>query len=216
MKSIPQIRFLEFSGEWVEKRLGEICSSFSGGTPSRENKNYFKGNIPFIKSGEISKEKTEEKITQEALKNSSAKLVKKGDLLIALYGATSGEVAISKIEGAINQAVLCLKCEIDKNFLFHWFKLNKKRIITKYTQGGQPNLSAQIIKSLKIHIPPILEEQQKIASFLSSIDEKIEITTKKVEELKKYKKGLLQKLLNVKNKESELRFPEFSGKWVEK
>ncbi len=190
----PELRFPQFSGKWVERRLGEVCDSFSGGTPSRDRKEYFKGNIPFIKSGEISEEETEEKITEEAFKNSSAKLVKKGDLLVALYGATSGEVAISKIDGAINQAVLCLRCETNEKFLLYWFELNKERIRKKYTQGGQPNLSANIIKSLKLHLPPTLQEQEKIASFLSDIDKKIEINQQKLTKLQEYKKGLLQKM----------------------
>jgi len=194
-----------FEGEWVEKRLGDLCNTFSGGTPDTTNKNYWNGDIPFIKSGEINNKITSQKISELGLKNSSAKLVKKGDLLLALYGATSGEVAISKLKGAINQAVLCIRCKkVKEIFLYHLLFYNKLKIISKYTQGGQPNLSAKIIKSIKIHIPPTLAEQQKIADFLSLIDEKIQLQSQKIEKLENYKKGLMQKLLT-----GELRFPEF-------
>ncbi len=209
MNKIPALRFPEFKDEWREVRLGEICEFFSGGTPSTTKNEYWKGNIPFIKSGEISQEETSQFINKEALKNSSAKLIKKGDLLLALYGATSGEVAISKINGAINQAILCIRSKyLNTYFLYFYFLKEKKKIIKKYTQGGQPNLSAKIIKSLKIKLPPTLEEQQKIADFLSAIDNKIELQTKKIEKLKEYKKGLMQKLLS-----AELRFPEFTDEW---
>src|SRR5208283_2258810 len=98
---------------------------------------YFEGEIPFIKSGEINSENTEQFISLNALKNSSAKLVKKGDLLYALYGATSGEVGISKIDGAINQAVLCIITELDNYFIYSFLFKNKNNIIKTYLQGGQ-------------------------------------------------------------------------------
>ncbi|HCJ4552476.1 TPA: restriction endonuclease subunit S, partial [Staphylococcus aureus] len=108
-----ELRFKDENGndypDWEEKKMGAITTMFSGGTPQSTNTRYYKGDIPFIRSGEISKTYTELKINEEALNNSSAKLVEVGDLLYALYGATSGEVAISKINGAINQAVLCIR-----------------------------------------------------------------------------------------------------------
>jgi type I restriction enzyme S subunit len=108
-KLIPALRFPEFMNEreWEEKSIGEIFNAFSGGTPSTSEKEYYGGEIQFIRSAEINKEETELFLTEEGLKNSSAKLVKKGDLLVALFGANSGDSAISKINGAINQAILC-------------------------------------------------------------------------------------------------------------
>lgn len=179
--------------EWEEKKLGDIGTFFSGGTPKSDNKKYYNGDIPFIKSGEISKDKTEQFITKLGLDNSSAKMVKKGDLLFALYGATSGECAISKINGAINQAVLVIRTEENTVFLFNYFKFYKDNIIKKFLQGGQGNLSAEIIKMLIIKFPCI-EEQQKIADFLSAIDVKIEKLSDELENLKEFKKGLLQQM----------------------
>ena len=94
---------------WKSIHLGDECVFFSGGTPKSTDSSYYGGSIPFIRSGEIHGEKTELFLTEAGLQNSSAKMVSKGDLLIALYGATSGEVNISKIDGAINQAILCIR-----------------------------------------------------------------------------------------------------------
>ena len=211
---VPQLRFREFSREWEEKKLGNVCTFFSGGTPTSSNKNYYEGNIPFIGSGKISDDSVNQYITEEALKNSSAKLVKKGDLLYALYGATSGEVAISKLDGAINQAVLCIRSQEETYFLLQWLLLNKTTVLSTYLQGGQGNLSAQIIKSLSLHLPS-KPEQEKIASFLSSVDTRIEQLTKKKTLLEQYKKGVMQKIFS-----QEIRFKDDDGseypEWVEK
>lgn len=192
-----ELRFKDEKGNnypnWKSYQLGEITKTFSGGTPKSNNSNYYNGDIPFIRSGEISKQFTELKITENALNNSSAKLVEKGDLLYALYGATSGEVAISKINGAINQAVLCIKSEESINFLLNFLRLQKQHILKTYIQGGQGNLSASIVKGITIKLP-CKEEQTKIGNFLDKVEILIEKQTNKVESLKQRKQGLLQKM----------------------
>jgi len=93
---------------WAWVKLGDVCSTTSGGTPSRGNSKFYDGDIPWVKSGELDKGlilDTEEKISDEALKNSSAKIFSKGTLLIALYGATIGKHAFLGIDAATNQAV---------------------------------------------------------------------------------------------------------------
>ena len=195
-EKVPKLRFPEFkdSGEWEEKKIEEVCKKpFSGGTPSSTNENYYDGNIPFIRSAEINKEETELSITELGLNNSSAKLVKKGDILVAMYGANSGDVAISKINGAINQAILCLRSKSSNEFLSQYLKHKKEWIKSKYLQGGQGNLSSEIIKSIKLLFPKN-NEQKKIASCLSSLDDLIEAEDKKIKELEKHKKGLMQGL----------------------
>ncbi|ESK41270.1 hypothetical protein P256_00260 [Acinetobacter nectaris CIP 110549] len=192
-----QIRFKADDGsefeEWEEKKLGTFAMTFSGGTPTSSNKDYYNGDIPFIKSGEISLSFTNQFINEKGLNNSSAKMVNQGDLLYALYGATSGQVAISQIHGAINQAVLCIRSEQNNTFLYNFFISAKDDIISTYLQGGQGNLSAQIIKNIDIPIPT-LPEQTKIANFLSAIDQKIDLTTQQLEQAKQWKKGLLQQM----------------------
>lgn len=192
-----ELRFKDKNGDdypnWNTSQLGEITKTFSGGTPKSNNSSYYNGDIPFIRSGEISKRITELKITETALNNSSAKLVEKGDLLYALYGATSGEVAISKINGAINQAVLCIKSEESINFLLNFLRLQKQHILKTYIQGGQGNLSASIVKGITIKLP-CREEQKKIGKFLDKVGILIEKQSTKIDLLKQRKQGLLQKM----------------------
>lgn len=228
-KYIPELRFPEFKsdGEWILETIGTIADTFSGGTPTVGNREYYGGDIPFIRSGEISNDKTELFITEPGLSNSSAKMVDKGTILYAMYGATSGEVAISKISGAINQAILAIipkSQEYNTRYIYHYLKHNKQYILGKYLQGGQGNLSANIINNLPIYFPcdsegkVSIKEQQKIADCLSSLDEYINVTKQKVDQLKEHKKGLMQRLFPARGKTTpEFRFPEFQndGEWVE-
>jgi type I restriction enzyme S subunit len=96
-----EIRFQNENGQefpdWEEKRLGGIIDSFSGGTPTSTNRSFYNGDIPFIRSAEINSDTTELSITKVGLQRSSAKMVRAGDLLVALYGANSGDTAISSI-----------------------------------------------------------------------------------------------------------------------
>lgn len=192
-----QLRFKDEKGQnfpdWKEKKLDKVCKVYSGGTPTSSNKSYYKGHIPFIGSGNISDSEVFQFITQEALDSSSSKMVEVGDLLYALYGGTSGEVSISKIRGAINQAVLCIKTTENKQFLYQHLKFNKERIITTFLQGGQGNLSATIIKNLKVKFPSE-KEQIKIVTFFSKIDNKINVVNGQIETIKTYKKALLQQM----------------------
>ncbi|MEI6847256.1 MAG: restriction endonuclease subunit S [Chlorobiaceae bacterium] len=218
--TVPRLRFSEFrdSGEWVEKSINDVCKTFSGGTPSTSEKGFYGGNISFIRSAEIDKSQTELFLTNEGLANSSAKLVKKGDVLVALYGANSGDVALAKLDGAINQAILCLKSDNSNQFIYQYLCLKEDWIVSTYIQGGQGNLSGEIIKSLRLGFPTKLE-QQKIADCLSSLDELITAQTRKLDTLKTHKKGLMQQLFPVEGETlPRLRFPEFrdAGKWKEK
>lgn len=195
-KSIPEWRFQEFKdcGDWTPDTIGNTCDSYSGGTPTTSKKEYYGGKIPFIRSGEIDKEVTELFLTKEGFEKSSAKAVKCGDILVALYGANSGEVALSKIDGAINQAILCLKHKTNNAFVYHYFLHKKNWIIKTYIQGGQGNLSGEIVKSIELFFPPDPKEQQKIVDVLSSIDDLITAQKEKIVELKQHKKALMQGL----------------------
>lgn len=187
--------------DWEVKRIGEISDSFSGGTPSTSNSAYYNGNIHWISSGELNQSRiktTKEFITKKGLKYSSAKLVGEGTLLVAMYGATAGVSAITEVEGAINQAVLAiLPINNSVEYLFQYFKLNKQYIIDTYTQGGQPNLSGGLIKSVQIPLPP-LPEQKAIAEVLSDVDRLIQVTEQKLAKKRAIKQGAMQKLLTPK------------------
>ena len=181
-------------GNAIRTCLGDVCSFFSGGTPSSGNSSYYGGNIPFIRSGEIHSEHTELQLTELGLKNSAAKMVARGDLLLALYGATSGEVDISKIDGAINQAILCIRPDaINKIYLKHLLSYNKTNIINTYLQGGQGNLSAEIIKGLYFDIPDS-HIQNEVSTILDTLDKRINYAESQKSTLDLLKKGLLQQL----------------------
>ncbi len=200
---------------WELRKLGEITNSFSGGTPSVGNTSYYNGDIPFIRSGEINSNRTALFLTESGLENSSAKLVSVGDILYALYGATSGEVSISKINGAINQAILDIKPYdgYSSHFIMQWLKLQKQKIVDKYLQGGQGNLSGSIIKKLVLSVPNT-EEQQKIGTLFKHLDELITLHQRKLDNLKVLKKTLLSKMFP-KNDEKypEIRFSGFTDAW---
>ncbi|AND05474.1 restriction endonuclease subunit S [Streptococcus pyogenes] len=195
IQKVPEIRLQGFDGEWEEKKLGEISRMFSGGTPNVGIPEYYNGNIPFIRSAEINSDQTELSITDKGLSNSSAKLVEKNTLLYALYGATSGEVGLSRISGAINQAILAIIPEKKYSSLFikNWLYKQKSSIIEKYLQGGQGNLSGSIVKELTIHFPS-LSEQEAIGNFFQTLDQQMSQTEDKLTELKALKKTLLNRL----------------------
>lgn len=205
----------EYPSDWIEAKLGDVIDSFSGGTPKKGNPEYYNGSIDWIKSGDLNQgriKSVDGKISKIGLEKSSAKLVKPDTLLLAIYGATAGIVAITKIEAAINQAILAIKTKngLDKYYLENWLKYHKGHIIHIYTQGGQPNLSAKTVKKLPI-IFPKEKEQKIIIDVLNIWDEAISRTEKLIKAKKRYKKGLMQRLLSGK-----VRFPEFEGEdWVE-
>lgn len=226
-KYTPSLRFPEFNSApgWIILPIGDVADTFSGGTPSAGNSDYYGGTIPFIRSGEIACEKTALSLTEYGLSNSAAKMVKKGTLLYALYGATSGNVAISKIDGAINQAILAIIPKDDKYnnyFIYYFLEYQKPFVLSKYLQGGQGNLSAAIINSIPIAIPCncdgtiSCEEQAKVVDTLLSLDNFIAATKSKLEQLQEHKRGLMQRLFPAKGKTvPELRFTEFrnDGEW---
>ncbi|MDK7162353.1 restriction endonuclease subunit S [Lactobacillus jensenii] len=177
----PKVRFRGFDEPWKKVKLGEIATTYSGGTPKAGNKKYYNGLIPFIRSGEIHSNKTELFISEAGLKNSSAKMVTKGDLLYALYGATSGEVDISKINGAINQAVLAIIPKQYNPYIISLLLSKKKdAILSKYLQGGQGNLSAEIVKSIKL-ILPSKNEESSLYPLFKVLDNLLSLQQRKLE-----------------------------------
>ena len=163
---------------WCWIRLENIAEWGSGGTPSRKRKEYYNGNIPWIKTGELNNGyifNSEEKITELGLKNSSAKLYPINTVIIAMYGATIGKVGILSIEATTNQACAC--AIVYKNILFkyvfHYLIYQKEAFINKSKGGAQPNLSQEIIKKHEIPLPPI-KEQQRIVNIIESLFAKLD------------------------------------------
>ena len=189
--NVPNLRFPEFLGEWEKIKLKDVCTFYSGGTPSSSNKDYYTGDIPFIRSGELHESCTELFISKDGLNNSSAKMVHKGDLLLALYGATSGDIAISQIEGAINQAILCINTEQSKEYIKAVWQKHVQKILQTYLQGGQGNLSADIVKNISFYFA-LSKEQDKLANFIRLLDERIATQNKIIEDLKKLKSAIIE------------------------
>ena len=117
-------------------------------------------------------------------------MVEIGDLLLAMYGATSGDIAISKIKGAINQAILCIRTNQNKKFIESVWNKHVSKILRKYLQGGQGNLSADIVKGISFSFPT-LEEQERIANLISLLDERIATQNKIIDKLQSLIKGIV-------------------------
>ncbi len=210
--NVPHLRFPEFSGEWKKYKLSEICSFFSGGTPSSSKKEYYDGDIPFIRSGELHEEQTELFITEDGFKNSAAKMVEVGDLLLALYGATSGDIAISKINGAINQAILCIRTEQNKKFIESIWRKHAGKLLQTYLQGGQGNLSADIVKNISFYFSRI-EEQNKLAEFVSLLDERIATQNKIIERYESLIRGINDSLYAQYGNEVKISFANLGSSY---
>ena len=214
----PKIRFKGFKGEWEIDKIGNFSTSCSGGTPTAGISAYYGGNSPFIRSGEIHEDKTELSLTEKGYNNSSAKIVEKGTLLYALYGATSGDVAISKIRGAINQAILAIipYKSVETDFLADFLLCNKNKIVGELLQGGQGNLSGSLVKDINVTYP-CLSEQRAIASYFQHLDSLIQSTTKKIESLKQVKGASLQSMFPQEGETTpRVRFKGFEGEWEKK
>ena len=183
--------------------------------PTAGASEFYGGNIPFIRSGEIHESKTELFLTDAGLNNSSAKVVEKGTLLYALYGATSGEVGISKIKGAINQAILAIypNKTVDKRFLANYLQSHKQKIVGELLQGGQGNLSGALVKSISVNYPNN-REQQAISDYVDSLDSQISASTSRLASLKQMKAASLQAMFPQEGETvPKIRFKGFEGEW---
>ncbi|MBM6498933.1 restriction endonuclease subunit S [Flavobacterium macrobrachii] len=186
---------------WEIKTLGEVCFTTSGGTPSRRNLNYYNGVIPWVKSGELNKGiiyNTEEKITEEAIKNSSAKKFPKGTLLIALYGATIGKLAFLGVDAATNQAICGIyeNKNISSYYLYYFLAFNKSKLVEQGIGGAQPNISQTILKNLLIPIAQLEEQHrivQEIESRLSVADKMEESIAQSLQQAEALRQSILKK-----------------------
>ena len=177
---------IDIDPEWKKVKLGEVCETTSGGTPLKSKTEYYEdGAIPWLRSGEVAQgfiTKSELFITEKGLKNSSAKLLPINTVLIAMYGATAGQVGILKFESTTNQAV----CGVFPNkkfipeFLFQVLKDQKEIIISFAGGGAQPNISQGVIRNLEIPFPP-LEIQKQIVEKIEAERVLVESTKKLIE-----------------------------------
>ena len=172
---------------WEVKKLGEVCETTSGGTPSKNHPEYYEGGtIPWLRSGEVSQGfiyHTELFITDEGLKCSSAKMVPVNSVAIAMYGATCGQVGIIKSPMCTNQAVCCIFPNNTFIPIFlYFFLLSKKSEYLKIAIGGaQPNISQSVIKQTLISIPP-LSLQQSFAEKVEAIEKQKALVQQSISE----------------------------------
>ncbi|MFT0306640.1 restriction endonuclease subunit S [Bacteroides thetaiotaomicron] len=169
----------EVPDNWVWMTLGEVGTWQSGGTPSRSNKTYYGGNIPWLKTGDLNDgliSDIPESITEEAVANSSAKINPAGSVLIAMYGATIGKLGILTFPATTNQA--CCACiefnAITQLYLFYFLLSQRNGFIAKGGGGAQPNISKEIIVNTFIPLPPLSEQQRivmEIEKWFALIDQ---------------------------------------------
>lgn len=164
---------------WCWTRMENIAQWGSGGTPSRKIPEYYNGDIPWIKTGELNDDyifETEEHITQEAIFHSSAKLFPENTVAIAMYGATIGKIGILGIAATTNQACACgvSNLLVNYKYLFYYARSQKDNFIKKGKGGAQPNISQEIIKSHEFPLPPLSEQHSivdRIESLFAKLDE---------------------------------------------
>ena len=169
----------EVPESWVWTTLGEVGTWQSGGTPSRSNKTYYGGNIPWLKTGDLNDgliSDIPESITEEAVANSSAKINPTGSVLIAMYGATIGKLGILTFPATAKQA--CCACiefnAIIQLYLFYFLLSQRNEFIAKGGGGAQPNISKEIIVNTFIPLPPLSEQQHivmEIEKWFALIDQ---------------------------------------------
>lgn len=153
----------------------QIFEIGSGGTPSKSHPEYYKGNIPWVKTGDLKSEylyEVEDFISEEGLKNSSAKMYEENTVLIAMYGATIGATSILKLSACTNQACAAFK-ENEKvipEYLYYFLRSQKERFVKDGVGGAQPNISAGYLKKVEMEIP-LLENQKEIIGILDKTSE---------------------------------------------
>jgi type I restriction enzyme S subunit len=215
----PKLRFRDYSDTWETKLIGDLGNFIGGGTPTTNVEKYWGGKIPWISSSDLFEDdihniNIHRFITNEAIEESATKIIPKNSvLLISRVGV--GKLAINKEEICTSQDFsnfIPIKCN---SFYIGYFLTARKSLLINFSQGTSiKGFTTSDIKSLKISIPS-LQEQQKIASFLSSVDEKIQLLNRKKQLLEQYKKGVMQQLFTGK-----LRFKDENGKaypkWEEK
>jgi len=211
-ESIIQDRKENNEREILKVPLGDLCFTTSGGTPSRKISSYYIGDIPWVKSGELGDNlivKTDEYISEEAIKNSSAKLFPKGTLLIALYGANIGKLAFLGIDATTNQAI----CGIFENkyvnlkYIYYYLRFQRSKLIEQGIGGAQPNISQDIVRKQEIPVFSLAEQHRivaKIEELFSSLDNGIQNLKTAQQQLKIYRQAVLKwafegKLTSTKN-----------------
>ena len=186
--------------DWEVKSIGEIAKTTSGGTPSREDDSLYIGKNRWFTTSELNDGyiyDSIEHISDEAIKITTARIVPANSILMAMYGATIGKLAIITKESSTNQAccAIMVNSDIVMKYVFYNLLFLRQNIIELGVGAGQPNISQSIVRSIHISIPS-KKEQQAIADALTKVDNLIMSLSKVIEKKKLIKKGTMQKLLS--------------------
>lgn len=193
---------------WEVKKITHIFPNIgSGTTPNSSDPSFYEGNINWLQTGDLTDGyiyKTSKTITHKALQAySTLKIYPKNSLVIAMYGATIGKVGLLQIETTTNQAccVLSAALNIEMKYIFYLFQGIKESLVAMSYGGGQPNISQEKIKSLKLPFPNS-SEQEQIADYLdkqtAKIDQAIALKIAHIEKLKEYKSVLINDVVTGK------------------
>ncbi|RHP71032.1 restriction endonuclease subunit S [Clostridium sp. OF03-18AA] len=221
----------EIPEDWDVKRIKHaVVQMGSGTTPNSDNSNFYDGNIAWIQSGDLYNTpiitKTSKTVTEQAIQRCSAlKIYHKPYIVIAMYGASVGNVSIASIDACTNQACCIIKPNDNNNidYLKYWLEVCKTDFIRKSVGGGQPNISQDKVRE-QTYLCPSPTEQQQIVHFLdrkcTAIDTAIEKTKKSIEKLEEYKKAVITKAVtkgidpNAKMKDSGVEWcPQIPEHW---
>ena len=209
----PNVKLKDSGIEWLGEipehwELRKVGRSFnligSGTTPKSENLGYYEnGTINWVITGDLNEsilDKTSKKITEKALDEySTLKIYPEGTLLVAMYGATIGKISLMNFEGCVNQACCALSDSpyLSNEFSFYWFLANKQNIINMSFGGGQPNISQEVVRSLKIPTPPSSEQQAIIYHLdeqTTRIDKLMEKQERQIDHLQEYRTALISEV----------------------
>ena len=192
---------MDLPNGWTATTLRSVADWSSGGTPSRKRADFFGGEIPWVKTGELTKKyvrETEEKLTALGVKNSSAKVFPKGSVGVAMYGATIGKVSIWGIDASTNQACAVarpINNVVSSEFLYHFLRSEEGALVGEGKGGAQPNISQGLLKAWPIALPPLNEQRrivEKIEAMFDEIDKGVESLRAAKSTLDLYRKSLLK------------------------
>lgn len=200
--------------DWEVRRIADFASVGSGGTPSREIAAYWGGSIPWITTSQIDFRvitEADQFITEEGLRNSAAKLLPVGTLLMALYGQgkTRGKVGVLGMAATTNQACasIALQEGVSQEFILHYLTSRYEEIRNSSNSGSQENLNGNIVKGIPVAFPPS-PEQRAIAKALSDADELLATLDQVIAKKHDLKQAAMQELLTGKT-----RLPGFIDEW---
>lgn len=200
-ETTPRVRFNGFEGEWKSVTLGEIGFMTAGGTPSTFNPDFWDGNINWLQSGAIQNciiypSAVEKKITEKGLNQSSAYLIRKESILIAITGATCANIGFLTFSSAANQSVVSIETYegFDSMFIYQNLLTERNQILSFKGGSAQSGVSLGSLKKVRVKMPNSKDEQKIIGEYFSNLDSQISFQTQRLEKLKQIKSACLDNM----------------------